>query len=170
MFAGRLGELLKEFALALGVQPLLAVEPVMKSTGAGSHPQLLQGFLKVHNDLAAVGKGERDHAAHPLVIDIGFGRIVDAVTTAFHGAQGGFGVVQVFVVGHYNAMMINTFGILGALRLPTRTLVVAALMAAGLMVVGCGQKGPLYLPTNTGTHAKQVKPVANDSVEVKESR
>jgi predicted small lipoprotein YifL len=63
--------------------------------------------------------------------------------------------------------MINTFGILGALRLPTRALVVAALMGAGLMVVGCGQKGPLYLPTNTGAHVKHAKPAVDDSVEVK---
>jgi predicted small lipoprotein YifL len=64
--------------------------------------------------------------------------------------------------------MINTFGILGALRLPTRALVVAALMGIGLMVVGCGQKGPLYLPTNTGAHAKQVKPVVDDTAELKD--
>ncbi|OAD41070.1 hypothetical protein LPB72_14175 [Hydrogenophaga crassostreae] len=64
--------------------------------------------------------------------------------------------------------MINTHRILGALSVPTRPLVVAALMGAGLLVAGCGQKGPLYLPTDTGVQAKPSKPAIEDGAKVKD--
>jgi predicted small lipoprotein YifL len=163
-----LRQVFKEFALAFGVHPLLSVEAVVEATGSSGHPQLLQGFLKVHNDLAAIGKAEGDHAAHPLVVDIGIGGIVDAVAGSLHSIQGGFSVIQVFVVGHYNAIMINTLGILGALRLHIRALAVASLVGAGLLMVGCGQKGPLYLPTHTGAQAKPAKPANDKEEEIKD--
>jgi predicted small lipoprotein YifL len=69
--------------------------------------------------------------------------------------------------------MINTLRILGALVARTRPLVIAALMGAGLMVAGCGQKGPLYMPAGGSSKAKPAKaapsPIEDDADdEVKE--
>jgi hypothetical protein len=44
----------------------------------------MQGFLQIHNDLAAVAEGDGDHAAHPLVVDVGIGFVIDAITTALN--------------------------------------------------------------------------------------
>lgn len=154
LFAGKSGQLGEKFALAFGVHPTLSVKAVMEAPRAGGHPDFLKRLLQVHDDLAAVGKGERDHAAHALVVDVGIGGVVDAVTRALDGTQGGFSLVQVFVVGHYNAIMIYTRRILGALSSPSRSLLLASLMCVGLFLAGCGQKGPLYLPTNAGVKAK----------------
>jgi len=168
LLAGRLGELAEEFALAFGVHPMLAVKAIVKPARPGSHPELLQRFLQVHDNLAAVGESQCDHAAYALVVNVCVRGVVDAITGALYSAQSGFRVVQVFVVVHYNAIMINTHRILGALSVPTRPLVLAALMGVGLLVVGCGQKGPLYLPTDAGVQAKPAKPAIRDDGEVKD--
>lgn len=140
------GQALEKFTLAFGVQPLFAVKPEVKAAGAGRHPKLLQGFLQIDDDLATVGERQGDHSANALVVDVGIGAVVDAVAGPLQCAQGGFCVVQVFVVGHYNAIMINKQRILGAAQGMSRPLLIAAMFTTGLLVSACGQKGPLYLP------------------------
>lgn len=163
LFAGASGQLAEELALALGIHPLLAVEFEVKTACPRSHPDFLQRLLQVDDDLAAVGKCEGDHTAHALVVDVCIGVVVDAVTGGLYSAQGRFGVVQVFVVVHYNAIMINMHRILGAHRRWGRTLMVAALFGSGLLLSACGQKGPLYLPSASANGA-QPAPPAGDAV------
>ena len=125
----------------------------MKTAGPRGQPYFLQGFLQVDDDLAAVFKRQRHHAAGALVVDIGIRLIVDPVAGYFHSLQSSFGAVEVFQVGHYNPIMFASLQIhgqiLGRRALPGRpqglaTIVVGALLTAFL--AGCGQKGPLFLP------------------------
>jgi hypothetical protein len=62
----------------------------------------MQGFLQIHNDLAAVGKRDGNHAPHPLVIDVCIGFIVDSIATGLNARQKAFSRIQKFKVGHYN--------------------------------------------------------------------
>jgi hypothetical protein len=62
----------------------------------------MQGFLQIHNDLAAVAKSDGNHAAHSLVIDICIGFIVDSIATGLNARQKAFSRIQKFKVGHYN--------------------------------------------------------------------
>jgi predicted small lipoprotein YifL len=57
-------------------------------------------------------------------------------------------MVQVFKVGHYNSQMKKKRAseILGVTPTARRTTARAALLVGGLLMVGCGQKGPLVLP------------------------
>ena len=96
-------------------------------------------------DLAAVAKDERDHAADALVVDVGIGRIVDAVAGLLDGGQRGLGAVHVFGVGHYNFAMLNRLQILVSARRRAARMVCLAALAR--RVAGCGQKGALLLPT-----------------------
>lgn len=98
----------------------------------------MQRLLQVDDDLAAVGKHQRHHAAGALVVDIGQVGIVDAVTVGLDRFEQRFGVVHEFRVGHYNFTMLRVFQILVSA-------IVLALNAVSL--VGCGQQGALYLPT-----------------------
>lgn len=164
LLAGAEGQLGEKFTRPFGVHPLLSIKPVVKSARPRGHPKFLQWLLQVHDNLTAVGESERDHATHPLIVDVGICGIVDAVAGTLQGAQSSFSVIQVFVVGHYNAKMINTHRILGALCGSQRLLVAAALMGAGLLVTGCGQKGPLYLAVDRGAQAQPAKPAANADV------
>jgi hypothetical protein len=77
-------EVFKELALSFGVLPLPLFELVMVATRLGSQPHLMQGLLQIHNDLAAVTEREGDHAAHPLVVDVGIGLVIDAIATALN--------------------------------------------------------------------------------------
>jgi 4-aminobutyrate aminotransferase len=45
----------------------------------GCQPHLVQGLLQVDDDLALVLKGEGDHAAHALVVNVGIAIVVDEV-------------------------------------------------------------------------------------------
>src|SRR5215208_1011446 len=60
----------EELPVALRVDPLRTVELVVEAAGPGGHPDFVQGLLQVHDDLAAVREGERDHPADPLVVDV----------------------------------------------------------------------------------------------------
>lgn len=77
----------------LGVEPLSAIEFIVKSACFGGHPDFLQRLLQVDDDLAAVGKRQRDHAASALVVNVGIAGIVDPVACPLNGGQGLFGVV-----------------------------------------------------------------------------
>ena len=91
----------------------------------------------------AVAEGERDHAADPLVVDVGIGLVVDAIAAGFDAASSGLGAVHVLGVGHYNFTMLNVLQILVSAPLARLALALCAIGA----LAGCGQKGPLYLPT-----------------------
>ena len=125
----------------------------MKTAGPRGQPYFLQGFLQVDDDLAAVFKRQRHHAAGALVVDIGIRLIVDPVAGYFHGLQNGFCTVQVFQVAHYNPIMFASLQIhaqiLGRHALSFRPQGLGAAMVGVLFtacLVGCGQKGPLFLP------------------------
>ena len=97
----------------------------------------MQGLLEIHHDLAPVFKGQRDHAPHPLVIDVCIGLIVQAVAGGFNAFEQVFCAVHEFEVGHYNLPMLKV----------RQILVITIVLAAGTVVLSsCGQKGPLILP------------------------
>ena len=104
----------------------------MKAARPGGHPDFLQRFLQVDNNLTPVGESQRDHAARALIVNVGIAGVVDAVAGLLNGSQGLLGVVQVIKVGHYNLVMFSIYRIIAA------TFVVFVLPA-------CGQKGPLFL-------------------------
>ena len=83
----------KKFTAVFGVQPLVALEFVVKTTRSGGHPDFLQRLLQVDDDLAAVGKGQRDHAACALVVNVSITRIVDAVAGQLNRGKRLLGVV-----------------------------------------------------------------------------
>ena len=108
----------------------------MVAARAGRHPNFLQRFLQVDDDLAAVGKGQGNHAACALVVDVGVARVIDAVAGQFNGSKRLLGVVQIIKVGHYNLMMFFLH----------RIIAVTLLLALALGTLpACGQKGPLFL-------------------------
>ncbi|WP_371130237.1 lipoprotein [Hydrogenophaga sp.] len=47
--------------------------------------------------------------------------------------------------------MLDLHRILGATALAGRPFTLAALLGAGLLLSGCGQKGPLFLPATAST-------------------
>jgi predicted small lipoprotein YifL len=109
--------------------------------------------LQIDDDLAAVVKAQRDHAAGALVVDVGVRFIVDAVTSPLYRLQNGLSQVQVFELGHYNpimfALLLRHNQILGRRALATRPHGLAAYGLSALLLLaltGCGQKGPLFLP------------------------
>jgi predicted small lipoprotein YifL len=127
----------KKLALTFGILPLSVHPPVVVATRLGRHPNFVQRFLQIDNDLAAIGKSECDHAPGALVVHIGVSFIVDAITTSLHPFKQSFCVVHKFGVSHYNFTMLYSKQIL------VSTL---ALVASVLNVAGCGQTGALYLP------------------------
>ena len=104
----------------------------MKTACSGRHPDFLQRFLQVDDDLASVRKGQRNHAAGALIVNVYIAGIVDAVTSQLDGCQNSFCMVQIIKVGHYNPLMFFIHRIIAA------TFLVCVLSA-------CGQKGPLFL-------------------------
>ena len=148
------GEIREELAIALGVQPQAPVELVVEPAGAGGHPDLVQGLLQVHDDLAAVGESERDHPADPLVVDVRVGLVIDPVAAGFDATQQRFGSIHEFGVGHYNFTMLNVFQILVS---TTRLRLVLAVCVVGAMA-GCGQRGPLFLPTGDAAASRATFP------------
>jgi hypothetical protein len=77
------------------------------AAGLGSHPDFMQGFLQIQDDLTAVGKAHSDHASRALVVDIGFSVVIDTITTALDGRQKKFSLIQEFKVGHYNPVHVE---------------------------------------------------------------
>ncbi len=49
---------------------------------------------------AAIGEGERDHAADALVVDVSVGLVVDAVAAGLDSAKQRLGKVLEFKIGH----------------------------------------------------------------------
>lgn len=97
----------------------------------------MEWFLKIHDDLRAVCKGQSDHATHSLVVDIGIRLIIDPVTSEFDGRQQRFGKAHEFRVGHYNLRMFNRTRILVSTLSP---------LCLCVLLTACGQTGALYLP------------------------
>jgi len=154
LLAGVARQVGKKFACALGVLPTAGHAFVMKAACARGHPNFLQGLLQVDDDLAAVVKAQRHHAARALIVDVGVRFIVDAVTRRLYRLQNGLGQVQVFKLGHYNPIMfvllLSQNRILGRRALAPRQHGLAAYGLSALLLLsltGCGQKGPLFLPS-----------------------
>lgn len=126
------------------------IQTVVVAARFSGHPDFMQGFLLVNDNLAAIGKGQCDHAAGALVvyIDIGAGIVVYAVAAFFDGLQQLFGTGHVFEVGH-NLSMLKAFQIL------VRPIALAACAAC---LWGCGQRGSLYLPENPASAHRATLP------------
>ncbi|MEZ5701801.1 MAG: lipoprotein [Burkholderiaceae bacterium] len=62
--------------------------------------------------------------------------------------------------------MMRTNTILGILRKPARGMLLLTAIAASVAMVGCGQKGPLYLPTAPASKAKPVQPAVETTSDV----
>ena len=138
-----------ELALALGVHPVRTVKFVMKATTACRQPHLVQGFLQIDHDLTAVRKGQSDHAAHPLVVNVCVGVVVQAIAADLNASKKAFSVVQKFEVGHYNRCMLKVFKIL---------VMAHALVGGAAMLTACGQKGPLYMPNTPESQDRATLP------------
>jgi predicted small lipoprotein YifL len=121
----------------------------MKAPTACRQPHLVQGLLQIDHDLAAVREGQSDHAAHPLVIDVRVGVVVQAIAADLNASKKAFSVVQKFKVGHYNRWMLKVFKIL---------VMVHALVGGAAMLSACGIKGALYLPNTPESQDRATLP------------
>jgi hypothetical protein len=93
--------------------------------------------LQVDDQLAAIGEAQGDHAADPLVVDVGRRGVVEAVAGALDGSQGRFRTIHVLEVGHYNFAMLNVRQIL---------ISAAGLFAIGVGLAGCGSRARCTCP------------------------
>lgn len=109
----------------------------------------MQRLLQIDDDLAPVGKSQRDHAARALAIDIGIRFIIDPIAALLHCQQQLLGMVHEFKVGHYN------FSMLRAPQILVSTIILAASVAS---LGACGQRGPLYLPTEPASAQRATLP------------
>jgi hypothetical protein len=53
----------------------------------------VQRLLQVHNDLAAVGKGQCNHTAYALVVDVHIAAVIQSITLRLQRLQQRFGTV-----------------------------------------------------------------------------
>jgi hypothetical protein len=100
LLAGIFRELLPKLALAFGVLPKCAIKPIVITPALRCQPDFVQRFLQVHYQLTAVGKGDGDHAADPLVVYVYIGLFVEQVAGFFQLLQQALGLVHEFVIGH----------------------------------------------------------------------
>ena len=84
LLAGIARERSEKFTAVFGIAPLVSVKFIVKTARLGRHPDFLQRFLQVDDDLAAVGKAQSYHATRSLVVDVGIGLIVDPVARQFN--------------------------------------------------------------------------------------
>lgn len=155
----------KQLSLAFGVLPCTAVPLEVKAAAAGSHPNFMKWFLEIDHDLASVRKGQRDHPSRALIVQVHIGGFIDVITCQFDVAQGRFGAVLVFGIGHYNSVMVEWRQILGVAPICEGGRVMRSTVAAvltGLILGGCGQKGPLYLPGPESAPTKAAQPAPNN--------
>lgn len=158
LFACKARQIFEKFAVPLGVQPLPVIKFKVVTAGLCGHPYLLQRFLQIDNNLAAVCECESHHAAHALIINIGQAFVIDSIATRLDVSKETLGVVHVVSVSHYNFTMLLNIRIL-----------VSALILVPIAVIlpGCGQQGPLYLPTepaaaNRATLPESLMPFKSD--------
>lgn len=109
----------------------------------------MQGFLQVDDDLAFIWKYQSHHSARALVVNISQVVVVDAVAIGLDCFKQYFGFGHEFRVGHYNFTMLSLLRILV-------TPFVLGISTAGLM--GCGQPGALYLPTEPSAAKRATLP------------
>ena len=121
---------------------MLTIKTVVVTTRARRHPHFLQRFLLVNNDLAVVGKRNRQHPTRALCIQIGICGVIDAIAALFYGHQQVFGAGQLFEVCHYNLPMLKAFQILASRRACAVSVLALVTLAA------CGQRGPLFMPSD----------------------
>ena len=98
--AGILCELRPKFTLAFGVLPTRSIKPVVVTAALCGQPYFMQRFLQVHHELTAVGKCQRDHASHPLVVYVNVGLLIELVAVCFQLLQQSLGMVHEFVISH----------------------------------------------------------------------
>lgn len=149
LLSGVARQALPKLTLALGVHPMRAVKFVMKATAARRQPHLVQGLLQIDHDLTAVGEGQRHHAAHPLVVDVSVGVVVQAIAADLNASKKAFSVVQKFEVGHYNRCMLKLIKIL---------VMAHALVGGAAMLTACGQKGALFMPNTPESQDRATLP------------
>ena len=106
----------------------------------------MQRLLQIDDDLAAIKKRQRDHAAGALVVNVGIGPIIDPVAGQLDRLERALGQVLIFKVRHYNPLMIFSVRILGRLQAVALRHGLAAVVVGAAALAGCGQKGPLFLP------------------------
>jgi predicted small lipoprotein YifL len=111
----------------------------------------VQGLLQVDDNLTAVGKSERDHAARALVVNVGVGVVVQPIAAGLYARKQAFSMVQKFKVGHYNRCMLKVWKIL---------VTVHALVGGAAMLTACGQKGPLFSPNTPESAGRATLPQA----------
>ena len=136
--AGLKRQLGKELTLPFGVLPLAIEPPVVVAARLCRQPDFMQRLLQIDDNLALVGESQRHHATDALVVNICINFIIHAIAAVLHGFEKGFGLIQEFEVSHYNLPMLKAKQILA-------TLIVLGVCMLNL--TGCGQTGPLYLPT-----------------------
>lgn len=74
----------KKLTGPFGVLPSCSVKTKVVAPRPSCQPHLLQGFLKIDDDLAAIGEGDGHHVARSLGVYVSVRRLVDAVAMAFY--------------------------------------------------------------------------------------
>lgn len=100
MLAGAGRQAREKLFARLGIAPGAAAVLEVVAPRARRQPYFLKRLLQVDHHLAAVGKRQRHHAAHALVVDICFRGLIELVAPLFDAGQQRLGQVHVFKVGH----------------------------------------------------------------------
>jgi hypothetical protein len=67
----------------------------------------MQWLLKVDDNLASVGEGQRHHTAYALVVHIDISLLIEDITGKFNCTQSHFGPIQKFTVSHCTSVASN---------------------------------------------------------------